>query len=114
MGVFSFGGLPMSQVVIEFGRAMAPQPGRSADAPVYDPFPQAEEITSSGISQPTTMTSDAYNVATVINNGNEAIWVAFGAAPTAAVGMDAFVPANSIRDFGPLGLGMKAADINDT
>ena len=104
----------MSQVIIEFGCAMAPQQGRTSDAPVSDPFPQSEEITSSGTSQATTVTADASDVATVINNGTDDIWVQFASSPTASVGNGVFVPAETTRDFGPLGVGMKAAVINDS
>ena len=104
----------MSQVIVEFGRANAAQPGRSSDASVYDPFPQSEEITSSGTSQATTMTADAHDVAIVINNGTDAIWVDFAASPTAAVGTTVFIAPNTQRDFGPIGKGMKAAVINDS
>lgn len=104
----------MPQVIVEFGRSMAPQPGRSTDAPVYDPFPQVEEVTSSGTSQATTIAAKAHDVAAIMNAGTTPVWAAFGTSPTAAVGSGVFIPANTVRDFGPIGAGMKAAIIDDS
>lgn len=102
----------MAQVIVEFGPAMAPQVGKSAAAPVFSPFAQTEEVTSSGTSAATTMTAVEYDVASIYSSGN--VWVTFGASPTAAVGTTSFIAAGTRRDFGPLGVGMKCAVIDDS
>lgn len=104
----------MSQVIIEF--SAAPVRSGFGDAPLVDvQRTESEEKASSGTSQATTMTApQAGWSCSVRNNGTDDIWVAFGKAPTAAVGTTHFVEANTRRDFGNLGVDFKAAVINDS
>lgn len=103
----------MSQVVIEFSAASVGTPYGTTPILSTDGA-QSEEITSSGTSQATTMTTDRWDVASVMNNGSEDIWITFAATPTAVVGTTHFLAAGERRDFGPLTVGYKAAVINDS
>ena len=101
----------MSQVIIEMGRAHAPDSGTAQVFPARGHV--VSEITSSGTAQDGASASPATGcVATVINNGTDAIWVNF--AGTAAVGSGHFLSPNTVRDFGPLEMGDIASVINDS
>lgn len=103
----------MSQVIVEFGRG--PMNTEAGPAPVFAAKGSiAEEITSSGTSQATTATAKTGDIAVVINNGDEHIWVQFSDDPTADVEADHFIMAGTTRDFGPLSIGDKAAVVNDS
>lgn len=103
-----------TQVVVTFGSAMPP--AQSGHAPVLNAKGvQTEEESVSTSAVATTMTVTAPNaVAVISNNGTTAIWAAFGANPTAAVGTDHFVMAGETRDFGGLSVGDKVSLIEDT
>lgn len=104
----------MSQVIIEFGQVALSEGGR--DTPASDYQAVTEEITSSGTSQTTTAETDANaqrNIVTVINNGTDAIWVAFDATATAA-SPSRFVAPNTTRDFAGIKRGVTVSVINDS
>jgi len=104
----------MAQVVIEMG--VAPAASIHGEGQLLSIHGlQGEEITSTGTSQSTTITTtNAGDAVVITNNGAEDIWVAFGSSPTAAVGTTAFIPANTLRDFGDMRTGYKVAVINDS
>lgn len=98
----------MSQVIIEIGNAV----DVGGSSIVHAGAVKVEEITSSGTSQATTITTRGRSVVTIINNGTDAIWVNFGA--TAAVASKHFIAPNTQRDFGGTANGQTVNVINDS
>jgi hypothetical protein len=105
----------MSQVIIEFTQVAASTGGRDAPIPHY--VSESVEITSAGTAADTgsvvTKAEAINNVVSVVNNGTDTIWVAFGATATAA-SPSRIVPPNTIRDFGNVPKGVNVSVINDS
>ena len=103
----------MAQVVITFG--LAPGRGYHQEAQV---FPAknvlSQEMASSTSSQQTTITSRRGDVAQIVNNGPDDIWVTFGPNPIAGIAATHFIPTDTVREFGPLEENDRAAIINDS
>lgn len=104
----------MGQVVIEYGLANASS--QQGPAPIFEANGAvSEEVTTSGTAASTTATAPFRNsVCVIMNNSSTAVWVAFGASPTAAVGTTHFVLPNSIREIGGISKGWKASVIDDS
>lgn len=101
----------MSQVIVEFGRATLADAGKAQAFCAKGH--QVGEVTSSGTAQTVAnIVASDFDVAVVINNGTDAIWVNFDG--TAAVGAGHFVAPGWTRDFGPLKIGDTASVINDS
>lgn len=72
----------------------------------------SEAITSSGASQQSTNSVPATPSVCVVTSAGGAVWVAFGANPTAAAGTAHLIPDGATREFGRLQAGWKVAVIN--
>lgn len=104
----------MSQVFVEMTKVTPSD--LDIDTPVSDYVAQVEEVTSSGTSQATSISTnleDGYNIVTVINNGTDTVWVNFGATATAA-GPSRPVAPNTTRDFGGVPKSTTVSVINDS
>jgi hypothetical protein len=99
----------MAQVFVTFGRV-----DNVRGLPVYAPQGADIELTSSGTAGATTPTTAEGDYCRVKNNGTGTVWVAFGPAPTAAVGTSFALGAGDARDFGPFVAGIKASVIDDS
>jgi hypothetical protein len=99
----------MAQVFVTFGRV-----DNVRGLPVYAPQGADIELASSGVAGATTPTTAEGDYCRVHNNGTGTIWVAFGAAPTAAVNTSFAVGPGLARDFGPFAAGVKASVIDDS
>ena len=97
----------MSQVIVEIGTV--PVTGRASLFPATG---VAEEITSSGTAQATTAVGSLGQVCAIINNGTDALWVAFG--ETAAVETGHFIMPNTVREFQFDGTNQAVSVINDS
>lgn len=96
----------MATVQITFGAAM------DGIAPVMAAVPAAaEDITSSAASQQSTITSQRGQMCQITASGG-AVWVKFGANPTASAGNDHLIIDGSTREFGFLETGWKVALID--
>lgn len=96
----------MSDIHVTFVKAM------DGIAPVVAAHPRAKQlVTSSGTSQATTITAQANEVCEITASGGP-VWVAFGAAPTAAAGSDHLILDGQSRQFGMLIPGEKVAIID--
>lgn len=99
----------MSQVIIEIGEAYSAGTSSVHSASGF----VAEEITSSGTAQSTTISGAQGTVAFVSNNGSDAIWVRFDG-EDAAVAAGRFLAPNASREFGPLIGPVTVSVINDS
>ena len=99
----------MAQVFVTFGRV-----DNQRGLPVYAPQATTAELTSSGTASATTPTASAGDYARVKNNGTGTVWIAIGAAPTAAVGTTFALGAGEALDIGPLSAGDKFSVIDDS
>lgn len=81
-------------------------------AAIYSKSPRAAQtITSSAVSQQTTITAEAGEIATIAVTGG-AIFIAIGANPTAASGAGDLIPDGAQLQLGILSAGNKIAIIN--
>jgi hypothetical protein len=99
----------MAQVFVTFGRV-----DNTRGLPVYAPQGVDIELTSSGTAGATTPTTAEGDYCRVRNNGSGTIWIAFGAAPTAAVNTSFALGPLEARDWGPLPAGYKVSVIDDS
>lgn len=97
----------MATVAIAFAAAM------DGTAPVIAAQPvSAETITSSAASQQSTNSAPDVPSVCVVTASGGAIWVTFGANPTAVAGTSYLVTDGATREFGRLQSGWKAAIID--
>lgn len=106
----------MAQVLVTFSKAMGQgsEGARHAIPVLSAQNITSAELTSSGTSSATSVTSSEGDVCRIVNNGTTLVWVTFGAAPTAAVATGYAIPGGATLEVGPFPSGWKVGVIDDS